>query len=222
METSGTFASGNVKNFNKVAGFGYINMARGAGKTVLFYYRDGRMMVKGQDRGELQPAFTEEAISKREPKKGDDVLFMLIDVEGAGEVGIEFAGRHRRLADIALPRRLAKAARHGCARPMRFGEVGPAVPGIIRRRLKSGRCPFPSPLGGGRTSLRANARAALADRGIKQIRQRRVERRRVRPRRLGARRLGRILFRMLCRIALLRRVRSIGAFRHGPNMGRVR
>ena len=67
----------------------------------------------------------------------------------------------------------------------------------------------------GKPGLRAHAGAALADRGIEQFRQCGIERWYIRPRRLGTGRLCRIFLRMLRRIALL------GAFRHGPNMGRV-
>src|SRR5208282_6857096 len=59
------------------------------------------------------------------------------------------AQRHRRFADIALLRRLAKTARHRGACPMRIGEVGAAVPGIVRRRCELGRSLLPSPLWGG-------------------------------------------------------------------------
>src|SRR3984957_12194031 len=82
------------------------------------------------------------------------------------------------------------------------------------------RLPLPPPppalphKGGGRTSLRTDAGATVTNRGIQDVSERRVERRRIRPRRLGAGRLGRVLFRVLGRIA-------VGAFRHGPNMGRV-
>ena len=90
------------------------------------------------------------------------VSFLLIDTQRAGEVRIELARRHRRLADIALLRRLAKAARHRGARPVRVGEIGAAIPRIVGRRrelrwllfpaaLRSSptRSLFPSPLWGG-------------------------------------------------------------------------
>ena len=39
---------------------------------------------------------------------------------------------------------------------------------------------------------------------------------------VGARRFRRVFLRMFGRIAILRRGRPVGAFRHGSNMGRVR
>ena len=89
------------------------------------------------------------------------VSFLLIDTQRAGEVRIELARRHRRLADIALLRRLAKAARHRGARPVRVGEIGAAIPRIVGRRrelrwllfpalsILPHRSLFPSPLWGG-------------------------------------------------------------------------
>src|SRR5580692_1688251 len=130
---------------------------------------------------------------------------------------------------------------------MSCGEIGAAVERIVRRLLQAGRSLFPSPLwgggrgggrevtysrrrsrlslptphpalphnGGGTTSLRTDAGATVTDRGIQNVSERRVERRRIRPRRFGAGRLGRVFFRMLRGVA-------VRAFRHGPNMGRVR
>jgi len=151
---------------------------------------------------------------------------LLIDTERTGQIGIELARRRRGFADIALLRCLAEAAGHRGAGPVRAGEVGSAVEGIVGRGFEPRLLLLPSPLwgrvGGGNAGLRSHARAALTDGGIEQIRQRRIERRRVRTRRLGARRLGRVFFRMLCRIAPSRGVPSIGTFRHGLNMGRVR
>ncbi len=60
--------------------------------------------------------------------------FRFIDAECAGEIGIKFPRRHRRFADIALLRRLAKAAGYRGARPMRIGEIGAAIKGIVGRR----------------------------------------------------------------------------------------
>ena len=103
------------------------------------------------------------------------VSFLFVDTKRAREVRIEFAWRHRRLADIALLRRLAKAARHRGARPVRVGEIGAAIPRIVRRRrefrwlrftvlsLLPLRSLFPSPLwggarGGGREATRVGGR----------------------------------------------------------------
>ena len=104
------------------------------------------------------------------------------------EIGIEFAGRHRGFADITLLRRLAEAARHRRARPMRTGKIGAAVERIVGRRLELTPLRSPSPCGeapsvgrfprgrvcGGTAlmssrivldaGLRADAGAALADR----------------------------------------------------------
>src|SRR5262249_27191719 len=85
-------------------------------------------------------------------------LLFLLHSEGAGEIGIELAGRDRRAADITLLRRLGEIARHRSTSAMRLRKVGAAVPGIIRRRLQPART-----LGWGIASLRADAGAALAD-----------------------------------------------------------
>ena len=97
---------------------------------------------------------------------GDDVAgvffrlaVLLIDAERARQIGIEFAGRHRRFADVTLLRWFAKSPRHRSARPVGVGEIGAAVEGIIRWRLQPRRSLLPSPLrggvgGGGREVLR--------------------------------------------------------------------
>ena len=90
---------------------------------------------------------------------------LLVDAERARQIGIEFAGRNRRLAHIALLRRLAEPARDRRAGTVRAGEIGAAIERIVRRRLELGglllahRSLFPSPLwggvrGGGREALR--------------------------------------------------------------------
>ena len=47
--------------------------------------------------------------------------------EGAGEIRIELARRHRRLAHIALLRRFGEPAGHRRARPMGAGKIGAAI-----------------------------------------------------------------------------------------------
>src|SRR5262249_5459641 len=89
---------------------------------------------------------------------------LVLDAQRAGEIGIELAGRDRSAADIALLRRLVKAARHRSAGAVRLGKIGAAIPGIIRRRLQPTRA-----LGRDVASLRADAGAALADPRIEQV-----------------------------------------------------
>ena len=55
------------------------------------------------------------------------VAVLLVDAEGAGEIRIELAGRHRRLAHVTLLRRFAESAGHRRARPMGAGEIGAAI-----------------------------------------------------------------------------------------------
>ena len=77
---------------------------------------------------------------------------LLIDAERTSQIGIEFARRHRGFADITLLRCLAEAAGHRGARPVRIGEVGAAVKGVIRWLLKPAW--FLSPLPGGERPAR--------------------------------------------------------------------
>ena len=51
----------------------------------------------------------------------------LVDAESAREIGIEFAGRNRRLSHVALLRRLAEPARDRRAGTVRAGEIGAAI-----------------------------------------------------------------------------------------------
>ncbi len=84
------------------------------------------------------------------------VVVLLLDAERARQIGIELAGRHRRvygrLADVARLRRFFEAARYRSARPVRLGEIGTAVERIVRRRLQP--CFLFPPLPGGERPAR--------------------------------------------------------------------
>src|SRR5439155_25145736 len=76
-----------------------------------------------------------------------------------GELGVELARRHRRLADIAGLRCFAESLLGRAPRLVGVGEIGAAVERIIRRRLEPG--------------LRADACGSLLDAGIEQLFERR-------------------------------------------------
>src|SRR5262249_5435414 len=132
------------------------------------------------------------------------VAILVMEAERLRQVGIEFAQPR---TPVGRLRRLAQSLRRRLARPVRGGEIGAAVEGIVGRRLQSG--------------LRTRSGGSLADAWIEQVGERRLHRRLLRPRRLGARRLRRVLLGMLGRIALwlwLWRGRLVGSFCHRPNM----
>ena len=104
---------------------------------------------------------------------------------GAGAAAPGVAPLDRVARHVAVDRRLARQRvvrlRRG-ARPMRGGlAAGPAILGIVRRRLQSG--------------AGADAGIAGVDSGVEQFRERRPDRLHLRPMRLRARRFGGILLR---------------------------
>ena len=100
---------------------------------------------------------------------------LLVDPQRLRQIGIELARRHRAFADIGLLRRLGETARRR-ARLMGIGEIGAAVPGIVRRaalvRSASLALRVPWPMAGlsrsasASSSAGASGRAALARVGL--------------------------------------------------------
>ena len=92
------------------------------------------------DRSDFARSRTREAQMSRTHVGRDHVpcvlwlTLLLIDAERVREIGIEFARRHRRFADITLLRRFAETAGHRSPRRVRIGEVGTAVERVVGRR----------------------------------------------------------------------------------------
>ena len=108
-----------------------------------------------------------------------------------GEFGIELVGT---FGDVAGLRPLAESLLGRLARPVGVGEVGAAVPRIVRRRPALQRRSL-------REGFRAGSRVPWPMAGLSSSANVGSSARHVRPRRLGAGRLGRVLLRMLRRIA---------------------
>ena len=120
---------------------------------------EGLLAGEARNRADFAAARSLQAQPRRPHVGRDHVLRVFLrgaalvvsDAERAGEIGIELTGRHRCLADIALLRCFAEAARHRGARPVRLGEVGAAIEGIVGRLCQFRRrrfgCAFLSPTG---------------------------------------------------------------------------